>query len=105
MHLYAYSIYDNKALIYNAPFFQHNDAVALRMFGDLIVDTSTNVGRHPGDYVLYCIGSYSDAHGRLDPVAPLRHVMDGSALVVALAQPATDDLFNDQKQPLTQGAK
>jgi len=104
MILYAYTIYDNKALIYNSPFFQHNDAVAVRMFGELIADPSTSVGRHPGDYVLYCVGSYSDAHGRLDAVAPLRHVIDGSALVAAMAQP---DLFSKDADHLmnAMGAK
>lgn len=81
MLLQAYSIYDRKALLYHPPFFASTDPAAVRMLSDLVNDPNSTVGRHPGDYVLYGVGTYSDANGSLEPVVPLRHIMDAQALV------------------------
>lgn len=81
MTMNVYSIFDRKSLIYNTPWFQPTHGAATRILEDLVNDLSTNVGRHPNDYVLYCIGSYDDQKGLLIPIAPLVHVMDAIALV------------------------
>lgn len=81
MILNAYSIFDSKALQYHPPFFASTYGAATRSFSDLANDLQTNVGRHPADYVLYCVGTYDDAHGHLDPHMPLVHVVDAIALV------------------------
>lgn len=81
MKLNAYTLYDNKALNYHAPFFMATDGAAVRALQDLVSDLNTNVGRHPGDYVLYFCGTYDDSNGQLWPEQPLRHVMDAIALV------------------------
>lgn len=77
----AYAIYDRKALMYNVPWFQPTHGAATRILSDLANDGATNIGRHPGDYVLYCIGTYDDAKGVMLPISPLEHVMDAIALV------------------------
>lgn len=92
MILRAYSIYDRKALAYHPPFFQATDGSATRSFADLANDTTTMVGRHPNDYVLFCIGSYDDSKGLLVGMSPVQHVVDGQA-VVKQNQP----LFVEQK--------
>lgn len=81
MILKAYSIFDSKALIYNPPFFQATDGLATRMFMDLANDANTSIGRHPSDYILYCVGTYDDGTGRLDAISPVSHVVDAIALV------------------------
>lgn len=81
MTMFAYSIFDYKSLVYNSPWFQPADGAATRILSDLANDPSTNIGRHPGDYVLYKIGSYDDATGRLEALSPVEHVMDAIALV------------------------
>lgn len=81
MLLNAYSIYDRKGLNYHAPFFAATDGLAVRNFSDLANDTNTTIGRHPADYVLYCVGTFSDANGSMEPCVPLRHVMDADALL------------------------
>lgn len=81
MLLNAYSLFDNKALVYSPPFFVNTDGAAVRMVQDISNDMSTQVGRHPGDFVLYCIGTFSDSNASLEPTAPLRHVIDAIALV------------------------
>lgn len=93
MILKAYTIYDNKALQYHPPFFASTHGAACRMLSDLVNDSNTNVGRHPGDYVLYCVGSYDDQLGAMIPIAPLEHVRDATSLV-ALAPPLFPDLTN-----------
>jgi len=95
--VHAYTIYDRKALTYSPPFFVAADGLAVRMFGDLVGDTNTQVGRHPGDFVLYRCGAYDDSNGSLLPVAALQHIVDAQALV-----PRQSALpFDPQPQPAT----
>lgn len=81
MLLRAFSIYDIKALQYHPPFFKPTDGAAMRDFVDLCNDKNTTLGRHPSDYKLFCIGTYSDQDGTLEPERPLRHIADGAAVV------------------------
>ncbi|WNK12408.1 MAG: nonstructural protein [Microvirus sp.] len=81
MLLNAYTVYDNKALNYSPPFFVNTDGAAVRMFADIANDMGTNVGRHPADFSLFCIGSFSDSDGSLERTLPIRHVIDATALL------------------------
>lgn len=90
MLLRAYSIFDNKALQYHPPFFASTNGAAVRSLTDLANDLQNNIGRHPGDYVLFCIGEYDDAKGMFRQIMPLEHVVD--AIAVVRAAP-TGDLF------------
>lgn len=87
MKLNAYSIFDNKSLIYMPPFFTHTDHAACRMIQDTASDPNSTLGRHPGDYVLYFVGTYDDSNGQLWPEQPLRHVRD----VLSLLKPVPDN--------------
>lgn len=78
---HAFTIYDRKSLIYSPPFFAVADGVAVRIFGDLVVDQNTQVGRHPADFVLYRCGGYDDSNGSMLPVTALQHIVDAQALV------------------------
>lgn len=77
----AYSVYDNKALIYNRPFFEATDGAALRSFQELANDLNTSVGRYPTDFSLWWVGTYDDQTGQFVPTVPLTHVADATALV------------------------
>lgn len=55
-----YTIYDSKALIYNKPFHQQNEAVALRTASDLANDPNSECCKHAEDYVLFYLGTYDD---------------------------------------------
>lgn len=99
----AYSIFDNKALIFNVPWFQPTHGAATRILADLANDPTTNIGRHPGDYVLYQIGTYDDAKGIMTPLSPLVHVMDAISLVrlqPELFQPNVNNLINGEPAPV-----
>ena len=86
MRLNAYSIYDRKTLAYHTPFFSVTDGAAIRSFTDLANDSNTNIGRHPADYVLFCVGEYEDQVGALIPISPLRHVIDATATIQQQAE-------------------
>lgn len=90
MILLAYTIYDRKAHQYHAPFYAVADGAAVRSFMDIANDSSTTVGRHPGDYVLYRVGSFDDSNGSMLPTVGPEHVTD--ALPLVRNQP---DFFTD----------
>lgn len=81
MKLTCYSLFDRKALQYHPPFHFSTDGQAVRALADLVEDANTTVGRHPSDFVLYCIGTFDDSKGAMEPFSPLRHVIDAIALV------------------------
>lgn len=89
----AYSIFDRKTLVYYQPWFQPTDGAASRILADLVNDPSTSIGKHPGDFVLFRIGTYDDAKGLMTSVSPLVHIMDA----IALAPPPMPDLFARQQ--------
>lgn len=91
MLLNAYSLFDNKALVYSPPFFVNTDGAAVRMVQDIANDLNTQVGRHPGDFVLFCVGTFSDGNGSMEPTLPLRHVIDAVALVTIKQKPFNFD--------------
>lgn len=56
----VFSIFDAKAAVFGVPFFVHNDAMAVRLFSDLVNDPKSMVARHPEDYSLYFVGTFED---------------------------------------------
>lgn len=90
MFLNAYSIFDNKALVYAPPFFAANDAVARRIVSDAAADPNSSLNRHPGDYVMYQVGVYNDATGNFIAASPLIHVVDVVALMPMPVTPLFD---------------
>lgn len=79
----AYSVFDRKSLVYSPPFYSHTDSSAVRALSDGVADVRSAIGAHPMDYVLFFVGTYDDAKGRLEPISPLVHVIDAVALVKA----------------------
>ena len=67
-----FTIYDSKAHAYLTPFFLHQDGMALRIFTDCVNDPNHQFGKHPEDYTLFSIGSWSDDKAKFltnNPVA------------------------------------
>lgn len=94
MLLRAYTLHDSKALTYSPPFFQHNDALAIRMLTDLVADTNTAPGRHPADFRMYCVGTYDDLTGSFTPHNIIEHVMDA----ISVLPPSPADMFTRQRK-------
>ena len=61
--LRVYSIFDDKAQVFNTPFFSINHGTALRAFGDLCNDTRSSISRYPQDFHLYCLGEFDEDKG------------------------------------------
>lgn len=65
MRMNLYSVLDVQVKSFCPPFSAVNDAVAKRDFAYAANDLTTNVGRYPSDYKLYCIGSFDDEIGEV----------------------------------------
>lgn len=66
-----FTIYDSKAKAYLTPFFLHQDGMALRIFTDCVNDPAHQFGKHPEDYTLFNIGSWSDEKAKFLTNSPI----------------------------------
>lgn len=58
-----YSIYDSAADVFNDPFNQLTNEVALRTFRSLIYDGQSTISNTPGDFSLFCLGDFNSETG------------------------------------------
>ncbi|AXL14618.1 nonstructural protein [Microviridae sp.] len=65
-----YTIFDTKAQIYNKPFHQINEAVALRTATDLANDSNSEIAKSPQDYILFYLGNYDDQSAQFELCEP-----------------------------------
>lgn len=99
MFMKAFSLFDNKAGMFSAPFFFHNRAMALRACKDMARDTETSVGRHPADFELFEIGEFDDCSGQF---SSMPHTGFGPLSAMLAADNATQSFFNlEAKDPAT----
>ncbi len=75
-----YSIYDVKALAFKNPFFLVNDQVAIRIFGDIVQDKTSDVSKHPEDYSLYKLSVVNVRTGAVTSTEK-REIMQGKQLL------------------------
>lgn len=69
--LNMYSIYDEKANVFNTPFFAVSDGVAVRQFTDLVADNRSVVCAHPEDFSLYRCACFDDVSALVTPELPV----------------------------------
>ena len=60
-----YAIFDRASGIYDGPLPGHSDAHIMRKFGDLAKNPDSDVGKHPGDFTLFRVGTWNDGTGKL----------------------------------------
>lgn len=60
----VFAVYDSKAGFYKTPFIMRSKGEALRGFTDVVNDEKTEIGRHPGDFTLFHLGSFDDENGK-----------------------------------------
>lgn len=65
-----YAVYDVKAAVYNHPFFVSTHGIATRGFTDMASNPETDIGKHPEDYTLFCIGEWDDNNGHIESITP-----------------------------------
>lgn len=58
-----YSIFDEKAQVFNTPFTEHNENTAIRSFTNLCLDGTGMVSKYPEDFKLYHIGDFDVVKG------------------------------------------
>lgn len=99
MLLNAYTLYDSKALTYSPPFYGTAHGAAVRMVMDLAADPNTSVGRHPGDYTLFCVGRFDDQSGQLLPNDVREYISDVLPLAPRSAAPLFERDWNADHVP------
>ena len=93
MELNVYSIYDTAAKAFATPFFVPNDGLAIRAFSDNVNSPESQINKHPEQFILYKIGTFSDHDAKLDHFDPVVNM--GTALTFLTETPeksALDDL-------------
>lgn len=99
MILKCFAVLDSKAGFFGQPFFDQNEASAIRNFSDAVKDSSNPNNlwhKHPEDFSLFYIGDYDNADGSFTLVPP-RSLITASA--ISSLQNGTSDLPLFQKKP------
>lgn len=86
----VFAVRDAKAEFFLQPFFCVSVGEALRAFGDAANEEKTPISTHPGDYVLYELGTWDDGMGKLDSLELVRMLATGSDFVKPTAQMTMD---------------
>lgn len=76
-----FAVYDSKANFFGQPFFEGEQASAIRSFGDAVNDASNPANqwnKHPEDFQLFSIGSFDNLTGVVTGELPVALVMASS---------------------------
>lgn len=74
------AVYDSKARCFFPPFYVSHLDVARRTFADVARNPEHQIGRNPGDFTLFHLGTFDDDSGRIE----LRAAMDNLGLASQL---------------------
>lgn len=81
MVLKMFAVFDTKADFFGQPFFEQEEASAIRAFGDAVNDGSNPNNqwyKHPEDFQLYLLGTFDNLTGEIVPCLPKALVMASS---------------------------
>ncbi len=67
-----YSVYDEVAQTFNAPFPEANNQSAIRAFQSVCLDSGSLLSKYPSDYYLYAIGEMDEHTGEINSSLPER---------------------------------
>lgn len=68
--LEVFTVFDEKAKAFLAPFTARSAPEAVRMFTDTAMDPVSMIAKHPSDFTLFRIGSFDVGNGRLEAWDP-----------------------------------
>nr|UXQ88026.1 MAG: nonstructural protein [Microvirus sp.] len=71
MNQLIFTVFDAKAECYGTPFFLPTVGQAVRALTDCVDNPEHEFGRHPGDYNLMQIGTYSDSDAAITHTPPM----------------------------------
>lgn len=77
----VFGVRDCKAEAFLQPFFSIQNGSAIRAFSDECVKPGSPFNSHPGDYILYELGSFDDNSGMFVAVSPIKLLGCGSDFV------------------------
>jgi len=60
MNHLLFTVYDEKAEVFTAPFFVPTLGLATRAFADCVNSSEHHFGKHPQDYTLFSLGAFDD---------------------------------------------
>lgn len=80
MKHFVFVVHDSCSGVYDRPFIARSEADAVRSFGDIAMDANHMIGKHPEHFRLFCLGTYDDNSGVIDPSPPI-HVVNAIDLV------------------------
>lgn len=75
MKLTVYSIHDRKADIYNRPFYESNEVIAVRNVEMCFNDSNNPMCAYPDDFELVRLGTYDDDTGKFD-ILPIPELVE-----------------------------
>jgi len=75
-----FAVYDLKAKAFLQPFFSVTEGTAIRAFAVAVNDPGTMLAKHPGDYVLFEVGSFDDDSGFLAALSPVKQLCIAAAV-------------------------
>lgn len=64
-----FTIYDTIAKAFLQPMFQPTTGAMLRLWSDSMKDPKSQFAAHPGDYIMYEIGTYDEFTGTISPLS------------------------------------
>lgn len=70
MILKAFALRDMKADNFHAPFFVPSAVQATRLLSELVQNKNSELGKYPGDFMLYEIGALDTSTGTLSALPP-----------------------------------
>lgn len=65
-----FTVFDQKANAYTAPFVTKTKGLAIRMFEELVNQKGHQFNKFPEDYTLYCVGLWDESNGVCTPATP-----------------------------------
>lgn len=87
-----YSIFDEKAQVFNTPFACRNEAIAIRSFTDICSERGGMVSKYPEDFKLYYLGDFDDLKGTISALdIPMFVVSAMQILSSRLVSPKEND--------------
>lgn len=70
MVLHIFTVFDSKAEAFMTPFFMTSKGQAVRAFSDTVQDPSHQFNKHPCDYTLFYLGTFSDDSSTFKTITP-----------------------------------
>ena len=81
------SIRDSKADAWLTPMHFQSSAHALRAFGDIVNDATSDFAKHPEDYTIYKIGEFNDETGQIKSQVPDPIALAANLVTESITQP------------------